>query len=85
MADNPSNTLNTNVAKAVLQMEFSYNRERWKRGYIQVFITLKRRSVKWIITGDKLNSCNNAIIVPSFKLEMNINRENLVKNLSQKQ
>lgn len=83
MADNPSNnTLNTNVDKAVLQDGVQLvTMSAGNRGYSpSVYYVEKGVPVKWIITGDKLNSCNNAIIVPSFKLEMNINKgENLVK------
>ncbi|NLM36094.1 MAG: heavy metal transport/detoxification protein [Clostridiales bacterium] len=43
----------------------------------------KGMPVRWIITGDKLNTCNNAIIVPSLNIEMKLNKgENLVKEFT---
>ena len=76
------NGSNENVAKAVIQdgvqvitMTVS------NKGFTpNAFYVQKGIPVKWIIDGKEINTCNNAIIVPSLNKEMKINKgENILE------
>ena len=44
------------------------------------FYVQKGIPVKWIITGDQINSCNNAIVVPSLNIEKTLKSgENIIE------
>jgi sulfite exporter TauE/SafE/plastocyanin domain-containing protein/copper chaperone CopZ len=73
---------NSNVAKAVLKdgvqeivMTANNNGFTPNAFYVQ-----KGIPVKWIINGEQLNTCNNAIIIPSLNKEFKINKgENIIE------
>ena len=45
-----------------------------------VFYVQKGMPVKWIITGSKLNSCNNAVVIPSLNIQKTLNSgENIIE------
>ena len=45
-----------------------------------VFYVQKNMPVKWIITGSKLNSCNNAVVVPSLNIQQTLKAgENIIE------
>lgn len=70
------NSSNSNVVKATLQdgvqvIEMTAN----NNGYTpNAFYVQKGIPIKWIINGESLNSCNNAIVIPSQNIEMKINK-----------
>lgn len=73
---------NDNVAKAVLQDGVQViNMTVSNRGYTpNAFYVQKGIPVKWVIDGKEINTCNNAIIVPSLNKEIKINRgENILE------
>jgi sulfite exporter TauE/SafE/plastocyanin domain-containing protein/copper chaperone CopZ len=76
---------NSNVAKAILQDGVQViTMSAGNNGYTpNAFYVQKGIPVKWIINGDKLNSCNNAIVVPSLDIEMKIKKgENVVEEFT---
>lgn len=80
-----SNTSKQNVAKAVIQDGVQLvTMSAGNNGYTPYVVYVQKgMPVKWIISGDKLNACNNAIIVPSLNLEMKLKKgENLVKEFT---
>lgn len=75
-------TENPNVAKA--EMVDGYQIIRMaasNKGFTpNAFYVQKGIPVKWIIDGAELNTCNNAVIVPSLNLEKKINKgENIIE------
>ncbi|WP_139904483.1 sulfite exporter TauE/SafE family protein [Clostridium thermarum] len=79
---NSTDSLNSNVAKATIKdgvQEIVMT--AGNGGYMpNAFYVQKGIPVRWIIKGEKLNSCNNAIIVPSLNLELKLKKgENVVK------
>lgn len=73
---------NENVAKAVLQDGVQViNMTVSNRGFTpNAFYVQKGIPVKWIIDGKEINTCNNAIIIPSLNKEIKINRgENILE------
>lgn len=80
--DNSSEVSNSNVAKAVLQDGVQViNMSANNKGFTpNAFYVQKGIPVKWIINGEQLNTCNNAIIIPSLGREVKINKgENIVE------
>jgi plastocyanin domain-containing protein len=72
----------SNIAKAEIKdgvqiITMSAN----NNGYTpNAFYVQKGMPVKWIINGDQLNSCNNAIVVPSLNKQVKLkNGENIVE------
>lgn len=79
---NNINSSNSNIAKAKIKdgvqiIEMTANNS----GYTpNAFYVQKGIPVKWIINGESINYCNNAIVMPSLNIEMKINKgENIVK------
>lgn len=73
---------NDNVAKAVLQDGVQViNMTVSNRGYTpNAFYVQKGIPVKWVIEGKEINTCNNAIIIPSLNKEIKINKgENVLE------
>ncbi len=73
---------NDNVAKAVLQDGVQViNMTVSNRGYTpNAFYVQKGIPVKWVIDGKEINTCNNAIIIPSLNKEIKINKgENVLE------
>ncbi len=73
---------NDNVAKAVLQDGVQViNMTVSNRGYTpNAFYVQKGIPVKWVIDGKEINTCNNAIIIPSLNKEIKINKgENILE------
>lgn len=73
---------NTNVGKAVMkdgvqEIVMSAN----NKGFTpNAFYVQKGVPVRWIVNGDQLNTCNNAIIIPSLNREFKINKgENVIE------
>lgn len=70
------NGSNSNIIKATLEdgvqvIEMTAN----NNGYVpNAFYVEKGIPVKWIINGESLNSCNNAIVIPSQNIEMKLNK-----------
>ncbi len=87
LALNNSNTSgsgkeNPNVAKAVIQDGVQViNMTVSNKGFTpNSFYVQKEIPVKWIIDGVELNTCNNAIIIPSIDKEIKINKsENIIE------
>ena len=80
--DSSSQNNNDNVAKAVLQDGVQViNMTVSNRGFTpNAFYVQKGIPVKWIIDGQEMNTCNNAIIIPSINKEMKINKgENVLE------
>jgi sulfite exporter TauE/SafE/copper chaperone CopZ len=78
---NSSNSLKANIAKATLKDGVQEIIMTAGNGDYapNVFYVQKGIPVRWIINGEKLNSCNNAIIVPSLDIEMRLKKgENIV-------
>lgn len=74
--------VNENVAKAVMQDGVQViNMTVSNRGFTpNAFYVQKGIPVKWIIDGKELNTCNNAIIIPSLNKEYKINKgENILE------
>lgn len=67
---------NQNVAKAVIKNGVQViNMTADNKGFTpNAFYVQKGIPVKWIINGEQLNTCNNAIIVPSLNREVKINK-----------
>jgi sulfite exporter TauE/SafE/plastocyanin domain-containing protein/copper chaperone CopZ len=73
---------NNNAVKATLQDGVQViTMTADNNGYTpNAFYVQKGIPVKWIIDGKELNSCNNAIVVPSLNLQKKINKgENIVE------
>lgn len=73
---------NENVAKAVIQDGVQViNMTVSNRGFTpNAFYVQKGIPVKWIIDGKEINTCNNAIIIPSLNKEYKINKgENILE------
>ncbi|NYB74903.1 sulfite exporter TauE/SafE family protein [Sedimentibacter hydroxybenzoicus DSM 7310] len=73
---------NPNVAKAVIQDGVQIiNMTVDNRGFTpNAFYVQKDIPVKWIIDGELINTCNNAIIIPSIDKEIKINKgENILE------
>lgn len=73
---------NPNVAKAVIQDGVQIiNMTVNNRGFTpNAFYVQKDMPVKWIINGELINTCNNAIIIPSIGKELKINKgENILE------
>ena len=73
---------NPNVAKAVMEDGYQVIRmTASNKGYTpNSFYVQKGIQVKWIIDGVEMNTCNNAIIVPSLNLEQKIKSgENIIE------
>ena len=71
-----------NIGKAVLKdgvQEITMTADG--RGYTpNAFYVKKGVPVRWIIKGDALNSCNNAIVVPSIKKELTLKKgDNIIE------
>jgi sulfite exporter TauE/SafE/plastocyanin domain-containing protein/copper chaperone CopZ len=68
LGGNPSNSSNSNIGKATLQdgvqvITMTVN----NNGYVpNAFYVQKGVPVKWIINGEQLNSCNNAIVAKTI-------------------
>ncbi len=76
------NSVNSNVAKAVLQDGVQViNMTADNKGFTpNAFYVQKGIPVKWIIDGKEMNTCNNAIIIPSLNKEFKINKgENIME------
>ncbi|KMT23245.1 sulfite exporter TauE/SafE family protein [Clostridium cylindrosporum] len=79
---NPSTSDNANVAKATLQdgvqiITMTAN----NNGYTpNAFYVQKGIPVKWIINGEELNSCNNALVAQAINKELKIKKgENIIE------
>ncbi len=73
---------NPNVAKAVIQDGVQIiNMTVSNKGFTpNAFYIQKGMPVKWIIDGVEINTCNNAIIIPSIGKEIKINKgENILE------
>ena len=73
---------NPNVAKAVLQDGVQViTMDVDRKGFTpNSFYVQKGIPVKWIINGNEINTCNNAIIVPSLGREMKVEKgENILE------
>lgn len=76
------NSGNENVEKAVIQDGVQViNMTVSNKGFTpNAFYVQKDIPVKWIIDGKEMNTCNNAIIIPSLNKEMKINKgENVLE------
>lgn len=73
---NSNNSSNSNAAKAVLQDGVQViNMTADNRGFTpNAFYVQRGIPVKWIIDGKEMNTCNNAIIIPSINKELKINK-----------
>lgn len=81
-SDETNSGSNENVAKAVMQDGVQViNMTVSNRGFTpNAFYVQKGIPVKWIIDGKELNTCNNAIIIPSLNKEYKINKgENILE------
>ena len=73
---------NPNVAKAVLkdgiqEIRMTANNNGFTPN---AFYVQKEVPIRWIINGEQMNTCNNAIIVPSLNKEFNIKKgENIIE------
>lgn len=77
-----SNSSNANVAKATIEDGVqTINMTANNNGYTpNAFYVQKGIPVKWIINGEQLNSCNNAITIPSLNKEQKIKKgENIIE------
>lgn len=64
--NSPGNVLKATVEKGVQVINMTANAS----GYTpNVFYVQKNVPVKWVINGEQLTSCNNAIVVPSMDIE----------------
>lgn len=73
---------NENVAKAVIQDGVQViNMTVSNKGFTpNAFYVQKGIPIKWIIDGKEINTCNNAIIIPSLNKEKKINKgENILE------
>ncbi len=80
--DADGKSVNENVAKAEIKDGVQIiNMTVSNRGFTpNAFYVQKDIPVKWIIDGKEINSCNNAIIIPSLKKEIKVNRgENILE------
>lgn len=80
--DETNSGSNENVAKAVMQDGVQViNMTVSNRGFTpNAFYVQKGIPVKWIIDGKELNTCNNAIIIPSLNKEYKVNKgENILE------
>ena len=82
LSGNGAQASQSNIAKAtiengvqVIKMTADNN------GYTpNAFYVKKGIPVKWIITGSQINSCNNAVVVPSLNIEKKLNSgENIIE------
>ncbi len=75
-SDEASSGNNENVAKAVIQDGVQIiNMTVSNKGFTpNAFYVQKDIPVKWIIDGKEINTCNNAIIIPSLNKEIKINK-----------
>lgn len=76
------NSSNLNVAKATIEDGIQViNMTANNNGYTpNSFYVQKGISVKWIINGEQLNSCNNAIAIRSLNIEQKIKKgENIIE------
>ena len=66
-----ANASQTNIGKATMENGFQVIRMTAdNNGYTpNAFYVQKGVPVKWIISGNQINSCNNAIVVPSLKIQ----------------
>ena len=82
LSSNSNNSSNSNVIKATLQDGVQViNMTADNRGYTpNAFYVQKGIPVKWIIDGKQMNSCNNAIVVPSLNIQKKITSgENIIE------
>lgn len=82
LGENSGDTLSSNVMKATLENGVQVIKMTAdNNGYTpNAFYVQKGIPVKWIIDGKEMNSCNNAIVVPSLNLQKKIKSgENIVE------
>ncbi|MDF2879247.1 MAG: heavy metal-associated domain protein [Clostridia bacterium] len=82
LGSNSNNSSNSNVIKATLQDGVQViHMTADNRGYTpNAFYVQKGIPVKWIIDGKQMNSCNNAIVVPSLNIQKKITGgENIIE------
>lgn len=82
LGSNSSGTSNSNIAKATIKdgvqtITMTAN----NNGYTpNAFYVQKGVPVKWIINGDQINSCNNAIVIPSLNKQQKLKKgENIIE------
>ena len=72
----------TNIAKPTIEDGVQIiNMTADNKGYTpNVFYVQKGMPVKWIITGSQLNSCNNAVVIPSLNIQKTLKSgENIIE------
>ena len=77
-----ANASQTNIAKPTIENGVQIiNMTADNNGYTpNVFYVQKGMPVKWIITGSKLNSCNNAVVIPSLNIQKTLKSgENIIE------
>ena len=77
-----SSTSQANIAKPTIEDGVQVIRMTAdNKGYTpNVFYVEKGVPVKWIITGSKLNSCNNAVVIPSLNIQKTLKSgENIIE------
>lgn len=82
LTSSTSNSSQSNIGKAVLKdgvQEITMTADG--KGFTpNAFYVKKNVPVKWIIKGDALNSCNNAIVVPALNIEKTLKAgENIIE------
>lgn len=85
LGTNSGKAANSNIEKAVIKdgvqtITMTAN----NKGYTpNAFYVQKGIPVKWVITGDELNSCNDGLIVPSLNIDMKLKKgENVVNEFT---
>lgn len=75
-AASPENVTKATIVNGVQVINMTAN----ANGYTpNVFYVQKNVPVKWVINGEQLTSCNNAIVVPSLKIEKKLaSGENII-------
>lgn len=77
-----ANAATANIAKPTIENGVQVIRMTAdNNGYTpNAFYVEKNKPVKWIITGSQLNSCNNAVVVPSLNIEKKLKAgENIIE------